>query len=355
MLHVLAWPSGSPQELNPYVRLMYAAFMPPAAKIIAFRPLMRQVPAADVFHIHWPEGIFEGRGGGIAPVAALKAYRVLRVARQIRRAGGLVALTAHNATPHLSLAGWRRTLWERYHPWLLRETGLLIGLSQGSLATFREKNPAAAAIPGCVIPHPHYRTVYPPAPAPRVARETLGLPIDRSVIGMIGSMRASKHVGAAIRVFREAASESEMLLVMGACDDAIWSELSQAAGGDPSIRLQRGALRDQELSTAFGAIDVCLLNQATILNSGTALLALSFGVPVIAPASGALPELRAFCGGDWVSLFAPPLTASALRGLLDGLPKAARQPCAALEKLSPDRLSNELLERFTSWRRAPSD
>ena len=63
-LTVLAWPSGEVSELNPYVRLMYTAFEMPAAQVLAFTPFMRKVPAADIFHIHWPEGIFEGRGGG---------------------------------------------------------------------------------------------------------------------------------------------------------------------------------------------------------------------------------------------------------------------------------------------------
>ncbi len=347
-LRVLAWPSGSPRELNPYVRLMYSAFVPPAAMLLPFQPLMLKIPAADVFHIHWPEGIFEGRAGGIPPLAALKAYRVVRASRRIRRSGGLVALTAHNATPHLNLTGWRGALWQRYHRQLLHETGLLIGLSEGSLATFRSLNPGAEAIQGCVIPHPHYKTVYPPPPPSHAARAELGLPADRLIIGMIGSMRGSKQIGDAIRVFRETATQSEMLLVMGACSDVTWSELTRAAGDDSTVRLERGTLSDLELAAAFGAIDVCLLNQATILSSGTALLALSFGVPIIAPASGVLPELREFCGDSWVKIFAPPLTAVSLRNLLDDLPRKTSLRCEPLEKLSPDRLSKELLERFSS-------
>jgi len=346
-LRMLAWPSGSQQELNPYVRLMYSAFVPPAAIVTAFQPLQLYIPPADVFHVHWPEGIFNGRMGGIAPFAALKALRVLMVSRRIRRHGGLVALTAHNATPHMHLTGWRRAVWQTYHSRLLRETGLLVGLSEGGLAAFRDMNPAAASIPGCVIPHPHYKTIYPVPPPRNVARHRLGLPADRLVIGMIGSMRPSKQIGAAIRVFRQIASAHEMLFVAGSCEDDLWNELTQAAGDDQSVRLQRGSLSEQELATAFGAIDACLLNQDTILNSGTALLALSFGVPIIAPAAGALPELKEFCGESWVSLFAPPLASAAFRQLLDNTQGGNERSCSALDRLAPDRLSAELLDRFS--------
>jgi beta-1,4-mannosyltransferase len=345
-LRVLAWPSGSRQELNPYVRMMYSAFVLPAATVIAFQPLQLHIPAADVFHIHWPEGIFSGRLGGIAPLAALKAIRVLRTARRIRRSGGLVALTAHNATPHLRMTGWRGALWRRYHPRLLSETGLVIGLTEGSLMTFREMNPAAASIPGHIIPHPHYRSIYPTPPLPHAARQQMGLPADHLIIGMIGSMRASKQIGEAIDVFRRIASEKELLLAAGNCDDDLWGELTHSVGDDGAVRLQRGALSDRELAIAFGAIDVCLLNQGTILNSGTALLALSFGIPIIAPAVGAFPDLKQFCGESWVSLFSPPLTSAALRALLDNIPRDRPRSCGALDELSPDRLSAALLEIF---------
>jgi glycosyltransferase involved in cell wall biosynthesis len=151
-------------------------------------------------------------------------------------------------------------------------------------------------------------------------------------------------------VFRQAASAREMLFIAGSCDDSLWNELTQAAGDDQSVRLLRGSLSDDELAAAFGAIDVCLLNQETILNSGTALLALSFGIPIIAPAAGALPELKEFCGESWVSLFSPSLTSAVLRQLLDNIPRGNEQSCGALDQLAPEYLSAALLGRFTQMR-----
>jgi glycosyltransferase involved in cell wall biosynthesis len=325
---------------------MYSAFVPPAANIIAYKPLQLNVQMADVFHVHWPEGIFNGKLGGIAPLAALKAERVLQTARRIRRDGGVVVLTAHNAMPHMHLSGWRRTLWQNYHPRLLREASLLVGLTEGGLAAYRAANPASTDIAGCVVPHPHFKTTYPPPPSRRVARLQLGLPADRYIIGMIGSMRRSKQIGEAIRTFRQTANGNETLLVLGSCDDELWNELLQEAGDDKAVRLQRGALNDLELATAFGAIDVCLLNQGTTLNSSTALLAISFGVPVIAPNVGSMPDLKAFCGESWISLFTAPIAPTALRQILDDLPKGNQPSCDAIDELGPQHLSAKLLDQF---------
>ncbi|MEG8053697.1 hypothetical protein QP185_11235 [Sphingomonas aerolata] len=169
-LRILAWPAGDPSDLNPYVRRMYGAFRAPAASVTAFRPLMRRIPAADIFHIHWPEGIFEGSGSNNPAIVAAKAARVLNAARGIRRSGGKLVVTAHNVTPHRDLTGWRHRVWHAYHARLLGQIDHLIGLSAASLERYRAAHPAIAAVAGTIIPHPHYREDYPAILVPKRAR-----------------------------------------------------------------------------------------------------------------------------------------------------------------------------------------
>jgi hypothetical protein len=112
------------------------------------------------------------------------------------------------------------------------------------------------------------------------------------------------------------------------------------------VRLVRGRLSDEDMAKAFAAIDICLINQASTLNSGTALLALSMDTPVIAPEVGTLPELAQAVGPAWMALMEPPLGGAGLRRALDRLagPRPAR--CAPLDRLSPEVLSLQLLEAF---------
>lgn len=346
-LEVLAWPACGERDGNPYTALMYSALVPPHARVIDFKPLARAIATPDVFHIHWPEGIFAGRLGGHLPFAALKAWRVIRTARRTRRRGGVVALTIHNFEPHARLSPGQRSLWWTYRRKLLAEVNLLIGLSETGVERYRELNPGAGGIDACIIPHPHFRDSYPVPPSRASARERLGIAPEKRVVGSLGALRPSKKIPGAIAAFRAAADEDDLFLIMGDGDEKVAAELHAAAGGDDRVRIVIGTLSEAALATAFAAIDVCLINQENTLNSGTALLALSMERQVIAPAVGALPELQEQVGPNWMALFPPPLDPARLRALLDGLPPVAG-PVASLDQLDPGVMSREMLDAFAS-------
>ncbi len=346
-LRILAWPAGDPSDLNPYVRRMYGAFRAPSASVTAFRPLMRRVPAADIFHIHWPEGIFEGSGSNNPAIVAAKAARVLNAARGIRRSGGKLVVTAHNVTPHRDLTGWRHRIWHAYHARLLGQIDHLIGLSAASLERYRAAHPAIAAVAGTIIPHPHYREDYPAIPRAE-ARAAWAIPDGIWVLGMIGSLRPSKNLVEAAEAFLAIRRPDEMLLIAGdAGDDDIAAQLAGvAARSDGTIRVVTGPLDDARFASAIAACDACLMNQTSTLNSGTALVTLSLDRPLLAPAVGTLPSLAAEIAGGWVTLFDPPLAPSALRASIDTLRTSPPDSRPDLEPLDPMRLSKAMLARF---------
>ena len=347
LLRVLAWPHGDPNELNPYVRLRYTAFTPPDAQIIPFTAGMLNIPAADVFHVHWPEGVFEGRGANIAPLVWLKMQNVLRTARRIRSGGGIVVLTAHNLAPHEKFSFWKRRLWNRYHAAFLRQVDLVVGMTRNGLAAFRDVNAVPDNTPGIVIAHSNYHGAYPAPPARDDARRRFGLDPSSRVVGAIGSIRPSKNIPDAIRMFRQVAQSGETLFVAGGCEDEVlWGEVEAEAGDDARIILRRGMLSDEDLSAAFVATDVCLISQSPMLNSGTALLALSYDRPVIAPADGAMPELQESMGDKWLRLYPAPLDADGLRAALGAASPASGAHCAPIDKLEPAHVSRLLLESF---------
>ncbi len=346
-LRVLAWPAGDPSDLNPYVRRMYGAFRAPSASVTAFRPLMRRIPAADIFHIHWPEGIFEGSGSNNPAIVAAKAARVLNAARAIRRSGGKLVVTAHNVAPHRDLTGWRHRVWHAYHARLLGQIDHLIGLSAASLERYRAAHPAIAAVAGTIIAHPHYREDYPAIPRVE-ARAAWAIPDGIWVLGMIGSLRPSKNLVEAAEAFLAIRRPDEMLLIAGdAGDDDIAARLTAVADrSDGTIRIVTGALDDMRFASAIAACDACMMNQTSTLNSGTALVTLSLDRPLLAPAVGTLPSLAAEIAGGWVTLFDPPLAPSALRASIDTLRTSPPGGRPDLEPLDPMRLSEAMLAQF---------
>jgi hypothetical protein len=62
-------------------------------------------------------------------------------------------------------------------------------------------------------------------------------------------------------------------------------------------------LDDAELEAAIDGADAVVLPYKTIMNSGSALLALSRNRPVLAPNVGSLPEVRECVGADWLYLY----------------------------------------------------
>jgi beta-1,4-mannosyltransferase len=345
-IRVLAWPAGHPNDQNPYVRMMYSAFVAPEAEVLAFSPLMLRVPAADIFHLQWPEGIFEGRGGSSLWLVRAKAHRILRAAKQIRRDGGRVVITAHNLQPHAALSGPKAKLWVRFHSELLKQTDLIVSLSQAALDDYVRAHPAAREIATTIVPHPHYRDEYPPVTSD-YGRTYFQTGSGR-LLGIVGSLRPSKGVVGAVQAFRGAAYADEKLLVAGACSETYRLEIVEAIGGDERIIFHPYALTDDQIAAAFAAIDACLINQAGTLNSGTAMLALSLNRPVIAPQVGSLNELKQVVGAEWLALFSPPLDAQRLRSAMDCLNGIHSNLDDKLDRLSPTRLSQRLLSDFRS-------
>lgn len=350
-IRVLAWPAGQPDDQNPYVRMMYSAFKNPRASIVPFSPTMAVVPKADIFHVQWPEHVFEGRASRNQWIARAKIWRILRVAKRIRKTGGRVVLTAHNLKPHTPLSDPQMALWSGFHDRLLEHTDLIVSLSSAAADEFDREHPRARVIRKMIVPHPHYREEY-----PHLSREEGRRLFDlgsASAIGIIGTLRPSKRVVETIGVFRAVARPGEKLLVAGFCDDAYRLEILEAIDDDPAVILYPKGLTSHEMAAAFAAVDVCLINQAHTLNSGTALLALSLDRPVIAPDVGSLPELRDSVGKEWLSLFKPPLDATQLRRALDELDIARPDLQERLASISPAELSRRLIDEFASKPRSP--
>ena len=142
-----------------------------------------------------------------------------------------------------------------------------------------------------VVPHGGYAGVY-PAARERGAqtRRRLGLPSDAFVYLMFGTIREYKRVPEAIRAFRSLSDRDARLLMAGAPATGR-AATERAAAGDPRVRLELRTIPDYEVAELFGAADVFVLNYAEVFSSGALLLALAFGLPIVAPDRGSAAEL----------------------------------------------------------------
>ena len=340
-LRVLAWPGPSQSQSNPYTSLVYGEFEKAGLAITNYSIWKFHGSRADIFHIHWPEAILWGRLARHVPLTTeLAARRVLDTMDVIRRNGGAVVWTAHNVSPHALSSQYHERVWGRFFPQFRQKVDALIGLTSRSLDLMCDAYPDLRQCSRFVVPHPHYRTVYPAQPSRRDARAAIGLAQGRFVLAMIGTIRRGKGVTQAVQVFRKVRKENEVLFISGQCSDPeLAADIQSATGNDSGVIFQNRYLPDAELVYSFAAADAVLINQSATLNSGTLLLALSMNRPTIAPAKGSIVELAESVGAGWISTFSSEVGPDALRDCLDAIQGHDRGGQAPLDRFDPEAVS----------------
>jgi glycosyltransferase involved in cell wall biosynthesis len=143
-----------------------------------------------------------------------------------------------------------------------------------------------------VIPHPNYIDAYPNQISRPEALLRLGLTEEDFVFLFIGGIRPNKGVEALITAFQNLQEDHLKLIIAGKSSgpDEYLTGLQRTASSDLRIRLADQFIPDEELQIYLNACNVVVLPFARILTSGSLILALSFGRPVVAPAIGCLPE-----------------------------------------------------------------
>jgi glycosyltransferase involved in cell wall biosynthesis len=124
------------------------------------------------------------------------------------------------------------------------------------------------------------------------ARAALGIPQDAFAYLMFGQLRAYKRVPEAIAAFRRLDDPDARLVVAGnVSDQTLQREITAARDGDMRVLLRLESVPEAEVAELHLAADAAVLHYRDVFSSGALLLALSFGLPVVAPAGTTATEL----------------------------------------------------------------
>jgi len=337
---VIAWPAGGG---NPYTSLLYKHLSTLGANVLDFSPVALLRSSNAIWHLHWPERMLNRRSG---TAAGLRAAALLVLAFLARLRKTRLIWTVHNLCPH-----------EYDHPWVgrwfwpafLRQLSGFIALSSVGKQLIEERHPHLKRIPGFIIPHGHYRGAYPDSVSQADARAELGLPPDARVAAFVGQIRPYKNVPHLVDTFRQIPDERAWLLIAGQpYEPALREALLKAAGAVPRVHLSLEFLPDTALQIYLRAADLIVLPFAEILNSGSALLALSFDRPILVPRIGAVAELEADLGPRWVRAYSGALIPSILAGTLEAAHRHPPGRCEALGRFGWESLAQSTLEAFHS-------
>ncbi|MGA3091059.1 MAG: glycosyltransferase [Terriglobales bacterium] len=337
MIKVLAQPAFNTRAENPYTWLLYNAM---AAEVTDFSYRRSLDARYDIFHIHWPELELNAIPGVAEAAARLKLKLTLMDA--LRARGTRIVWTVHNLKAH---EGLHPRLEQWFWPAFTRRLDGFIALTSSGQTAATERFVNLEHVPGYVIPHGHYRGEY-PVNTEADARQELNLAEDAKVFLFFGQIREYKNVPGLIRAFRKLADADAILCIAGRPKpEGVGEQLRREAAGDPRIRLHLENIPKDRVQFFFRAANLVVLPYRDILNSGTAILALSFSRPILVPCRGAMGELKASVGPEWVSTFPAELDADKLeRALAWSLEPRAQE--AKLENLEWPQIADWTLEAY---------
>lgn len=256
----------------------------------------------DILHVHWPEQLV-GQERGLS--GAVRWLRVRALLARLRRRDIPVVRTLHNLRPHDRVGS------SRYD----RLTAELDARTRVEIHLVPEPGREVAAHT-VEVPHGDYRAPY--ARHPRS-------PAQAGRLVSFGILKRYKGIDGMLDVFAELDDDALTLRVVGEpVDAATVAAIDAACSSDRRVSRRYGFVPDADLVREVSAAQLVVLPYAQLHSSGALLAALSLNRPVLVPDTSTTRALRDEVGTGWVRLFAPPITAEALRdSLRDGVPAGA--------------------------------
>ena len=256
-------------------------------------PILQSIYAGrpDVLHLHWAHSLFVMHSKVVTLVLGMRLLFEVMICKLL---GVPIVWTVHNTLDH-----------ERRHPRIELTVRQLVASYCDALITHgdtaRRKIVETYDIPiedasrVAVIPHGNYIGSYPDEVSQAEAREALSLPSDATIFLHFGNIRPYKGVDRLVNTFGKLDASKSRLLIAGRsptnADDR--AALLEACDDTDQVDTVFGYIPDDEVQHYFAAADAVVLPFERVLTSGSVVLAMSFGRPVVAPRMGCLPDTLA--------------------------------------------------------------
>lgn len=290
-------------EGNPYLSMLQAELSPSEWKVLRRKTLpslielLPRLTEDDVLHIHWTFPVTSGAQSCEDAARRSEAFR--NFLSQARDRGAKILWTVHNQIAHDT-------------PWPEIEVQIAENLCSLSDAIIQLHNQTARCVSVAyhlpeeklfTIPHSSYEGVYQELGDRKAAREALGVDIQAPVVGLVGQLRPYKGLDTLFRAADSAADERDQftLLVAGKLHAPDLTSYAAALPREAKLVSTLDWVPRDEMWKWILASDVIALPYRKVLNSGTLLLAATFGRPVIIPDDS--PLSKVYADQTWVTPF----------------------------------------------------
>lgn len=338
-LKILVWPSFDNIEGNPVNLLLYETMQSSGVSISQYKFPESIKNRFDIFHIHWPESIFNVS----LPISAIyKALSVILFIIFLKLRGIKIVWTVHNIESHDKRhIKIEKIFWKVFIKFL----DGFICLSNAGRNLVIQKYPELKKIPSKVILHGHYKNVYKNEISKKKSRKILGINDDDFLLLFFGSIRAYKNILHLIDVVLNIEDQKIKLIIAGKPESEILKDhiISKCKNSD-KITTLLDYMPDDEIQIFFNASDLVTLPFTEILNSGSAILALSFDRPILVPKIGAMMDLKNYFEPGWVYLYDGEFTKEVLLNCLQNLNNDRAK--IDMNNLSWEKISKETLKFY---------
>lgn len=268
---------------NPYQILLREELVKRGVRVIGNPPLnllriLINRDGLDVVHVHWPHGLYyENYWRFPYILLVLFLYRLLK---------NNIVWTVHE----LDFYETKRPAFDLVMKWVLTKVcRALIVHSKSSRVEFEKRYEFQRSF--CLAYHPSYFGYYTNSIGRAEARKRLGIDAERNVFLSFGYVKPYKGVEGLIEDFKAVGDDDSMLLIVGKPLHAeIGMAIESLVAGDWRIRAILQYVPDEDIQIYFNAADIVVFPFRRTHTSGSIMLALSFGKPVIAPALSSIPE-----------------------------------------------------------------
>lgn len=273
---------------NPYQRLLYSAFSGVANLDLLRRPqLLRRwgfVRRADVVHFHWEDGTFWGVTSDRVVKRRLKS--VMRMLHRHKASGGKLVWTVHNERPHRESELHEGFLTIR--EWLVKEADMIHVHSAAARDMLLDQwapNPDRIEI----VAHPSYQGIY----ADQAGIQAPKKAPEKARLLFFGSVNAYKGVDTLIDALgRDGVNGAVSHLTIAGSSVLARRRVIRDAMANVSFGtdLHLNRIPDDQVAALFQSAEFSVLPYRRSMTSGVAHLAMTFGLPVIAPRLGGMVE-----------------------------------------------------------------
>lgn len=278
-----------PKPRNPFYTMINDVLIKRGIEVqyeVEFEKILQiaQLNSNCVLHFHQLEPLYHSRANSEEEVAA-RAEVMLKFMRELKELSVRLVWTKHNPLPHNTAFA---ALDARVEKSVLELVDRVVLLSRGAASELEDyKNKLVSVL------HPEFSSVYGRKWEKREARRVLDLPEDTFIFASIGELKPYKDHHNLIDAFENCQAsfphKDMRLLIIGNPGPKNYVESLMARSGDKVI-IRPNDIPSEKMACWLSAVDISVFAFERIWVSGSVILSLSYGVPVVAPDVGYLDE-----------------------------------------------------------------